>query len=45
MLKHYINDLRPDDDAGGVARDMRDTRPVWRRVVMLAWGYCMFAKN
>jgi hypothetical protein len=40
-----MNNMAPDDDAGGVAKDMRDTRPFWKRVVMLFQGYCMFAEN
>lgn len=44
-MRHYVNNPEPDDDAGGVAKDMRDTRPCWKRFVMLFQGYCMFAKN
>lgn len=39
-MKRYINNPAPDDDAGGVSKDMRDTRPIWRRVVMLFQGWC-----
>lgn len=42
MFSHYMNDARPNDDAGGVARDMRDTRPIWKRVAMLFQGWCMY---
>lgn len=41
-MKHYINNPAPDDDAGGVPKDMRDTRPCWRRFVMLFQGWRMF---
>jgi hypothetical protein len=40
-MKHYINDPRPDDEAGGVPMDMRDTRPIWKRFVMLFQGWCV----
>lgn len=45
MLKHYMNDPRPDEESGGVATDMRDTRPIWKRFFMLFMGYCMYGGN
>jgi hypothetical protein len=42
-MKRFINDPRSDDEAGNVAMDMRDTRPMWKRIVMLFQGWCMFA--
>lgn len=42
MLKHYMNDTTPDREAGNVPTDMRDTRPIWKRFVMLFQGWCAF---
>lgn len=41
MFKRYMNDPRQDEQAD-VAMDMRDTRPCWKRIVMLFQGWCMF---
>jgi hypothetical protein len=41
-MKRFVNDPRPDNDSGGVATDMRDTRSFWRRFVMLFQGWCMW---
>lgn len=41
-MKHYMNDTRRDTDAGNMPMDMRDTRSLWRRIVMLFQGWCMY---
>lgn len=41
-MRHFQNNPDPDDDAGGVAKDMRDTRPYWKRIIMWFQGWSMW---